>query len=366
VVAADIPPDRVVARLYDGAALPPALHGALAALRADPGRADLALAAARLVVDHGRAQGDSRIVGAALGLLRPFLDDAPAAMLRVAADARQYQHDFPGALALLDRAVVLDPQDAQTLLTRATIHTVRGDLGAARADCDRIGTLGLPAVAFLCSATTQVMTAEGPAWAAGLEAALARPGALDPALHPWALGLSAEIARHQGDRARAAALLRRVLALDPAAEREKLMLSDLLLAEGDGGAVIDVLQSSPPTDGVLLRRALALHALGDPEAQSLARLLDQRFRLNIALGLRAHAREEAMHFLYLARDPETALARAAVNWAMQREAEDAMLLAAAAAAAGRPAAAQPLRDWLAETGATAPPALPPARIPDPP
>jgi tetratricopeptide (TPR) repeat protein len=363
VAAAAIPPDRVVARLHDGAAFPPALRAALAALRADPDDAELALAAARLVVDEGRARGDSRVVGAALGLLRPFLAEGSPAVLRLAADARQYQHDFPGALALLDRAVALDPRDAQALIARATIHTVRGDYALARADCDRIGALRLPAVAFLCTATTHVTTAEGPAWAERLEAALAGPGALDPALHPWALGLTAEIARHQGDAPGAIGRLRRLLAQDPGAERERLILSDLLLARGEGAAVIDLLSASPATDAVLLRRALALKAAGNPEAEALVRRLDQRFRLNIDLGLRAHAREEAMFFLYLAGDPVAALARAEVNWSLQKEAEDVALILATASTAGRPGAARPARDWMAAAGVTAPPEMPPRMPP---
>jgi tetratricopeptide (TPR) repeat protein len=362
VAAAAIPPDMVVARLHDGAGFPPALRKALAAHRAAPDDPAPALAAARAVVDEGRARGDSRIVGAALGILRPFLDTAPAAMLRVAADARQYQHDFPGALALLDRAVSLDPRDANAVLMRATIHTVRGDYAAARADCARTGALGLPAVAFLCTATTHILTAEGPDWAARLDVALSRPGRLDPAFHPWALGLMAEVARHRGDTAQAIALLRRVLDIDPDAEREKLILADLLLARGEAAQAVQVLAASPATDGVLLHRALAMRALDDPEARSLTRLLDQRFRLNIDLGLRAHAREEAMFFLWLAPDPSLALARAQVNWDLQHEAEDVALLLAAAQAAGVPGAARPAQDWMTGAGVTEPVPLAPAKI----
>ncbi|MGQ0566911.1 MAG: tetratricopeptide repeat protein [Gemmobacter sp.] len=350
-------PDQIVARLDSGTqAYPEPLKAALAAQRAAPGDAGPARAAARLLIDTGRARGDSRLVGAAIGVLRPFLGGGDAQVLYLSALARQYQHDFPGALDLLDRAAALDGRDINTLLNRATIRTVMGDYAPARADCARIAELAQPAVAFLCQATTHVLTAEGPAYRARLEAILAQPGLLDPALHPWALGLVGEIARHQGDLPAAEAAFRAVLQATPDAQREALLLADLLLARGDAAGAGDVLTDQPGTDGVLIRRQRIAAALGlRDEATTLAATLDARFRLNLDLGLTAHAREEAMYFLDVAPDADLALARARVNWAAQHEIEDAELLQRAARAAGRPQAAQPVTLWMAEAGVTPPP-----------
>ena len=74
-------------------------------------------------------------------MLRPFLESGDAQVLYLAATARQYRHDFPGALVLLDRAAALDGRDVNILLSRATIHTVPGDYPTARADCKRINAL---------------------------------------------------------------------------------------------------------------------------------------------------------------------------------------------------------------------------------
>ena len=82
--------------------------------------------------------------------------------------------------------------------------------------------------------------------------------------------------------------------------------------------------------------------------------LAKRFKLNLDLGLTAHAREEGQYFLKIAGDPVQALARAQVNWALQHEYDDARLLMDAAVAAGQPAAAQPVRDWMAVQHVTAP------------
>lgn len=349
-------PDQVVARLDRGQqSYPEPLKAALAAQRARPGDAALARDAARMLIDTGRDRGNSRLVGAAIGILRPFLDPGDAQSLYLAAIARQYQHDFPGALDLLDRAAALDGRDVNILLTRATVHTVLGTYDRARQDCHRIKTLPQPAVAFLCMATTHVLTGEGPAYRGRLEGILAQPGILDPALHPWAMGLVGEIARHAGDMDAAEAAFRAVLTDTPDAQREALMLADLLLVRGDASRAMTTLETQPDTDGVLIRRQRAASALGlTDQAASLAATLDTRFRLNLDLGLTAHAREEAMYFLDIAGDVDLALARAQVNWALQHEIEDAELFLRAAKAAGSLAAAQPVLDWMTQAGVVPP------------
>jgi tetratricopeptide (TPR) repeat protein len=345
---ADIPSSQIVAELQvTGGAYPDFLRQAMSAQRAAPTDVTKAQAAAGALIAEGRKRGDSRLVGAAVGVLRPFLADPTAETLYLAATARQYQHDFPGALALLEQALALNPADANARLSRATILTVRGDYGAARGDCRELAAQNRPDIGFLCLATTEVLTANGPGYATRLQAILTQPGLLDPQLRGWAMGLIAEIALHQGDKTLAKAQLQAVLADDPLALRERIMLADLLLAEGAAQAVIDLLLPAPDTDGVLIRRLLAARALTDNATETrLAAILDKRVKLNLDLGLNAHAREEALYFLTVAQDPAQALARASVNWALQHEAEDALLLLDAAEAAGQPTASLPVRDWM--------------------
>jgi hypothetical protein len=188
---------------------------------------------------------------------------------------------------------------------------------------------------------------------------LARPGVLPPSLEPWAIGLLGEIALLQGDDVDARGHLTNVLSRDPDALRERLMLADLLLRSGEAAAVLPLLSAAPETDGVLLRRALAARTLGERDG-AIETVLADRVRLNLDLGLDAHAREDAMFFLLLADDPEMALDRARSNWALQHEFEDAQLLIDAAVAAGRPAEALPVLDWIEREGVE----VPALRIPE--
>ncbi|MGV8951237.1 MAG: tetratricopeptide repeat protein [Cypionkella sp.] len=349
-------PAEVVATLHTGGrSYPATLRALLIAARAAPDDVIAAKAAARALIDEGRDAGDSRLVGASLGVLRPFMAADDAEILTLAATARQYQHDFPGALTLLDRAIGLNPDDANALLIRATIHIVRGDFVTAEADCQRINALQRPDLGFLCIATAETMTARAPAFADRIAKVMTMPQVFDPALIPYAQSLLGEIAALQGQNDIAAQHFTDLLAMDASDIRVRLMLADLLLQAGKPTDVLALLAPAPDVDGVLIRRYLAATALkqsdiADPAKAELAR----RVRLNLDLGLTAHAREEAQYFLMVAPDPAQALVRAQVNWALQHEIDDLRLLIAAAVTADKPEAAAPALAWMAKVGIVVP------------
>src|SRR3546814_15165941 len=67
-------------------------------------------------------------------------------------------------------------------------------------------------------------------------------------------------------------------------------------------------------------------------------------------GEAKHRREEARYLLELRHEPAAALKLAIANWSVQREPLDARIFLECAVAAKDPAAAQPVRDWMTQTG----------------
>jgi tetratricopeptide (TPR) repeat protein len=348
-------PATIVATLGSGPALPDDLRSAILMQRANPDDLAKAISTATLMIGEGRDKGDSRLVGAALGIVQPFVAQSVPDAQFVAAQARQYQHDFTGALALLDRVLAARPTDVNALLNRATIHTVVGAYAPALADCANLAEIRSD-VGFLCQATVLVLTENAPQIAERLMAILEKDGLLDENLVPWATSLLGEIALMQGDAVTAERHLRAVLARDARAQREQLMLADLLLSQDRASEVTSLLQAAPDTDGTLIRRVLAARKQGQ-DVPDVVAMLESRAQRSIDLGLVAHAREEAMYFLLIADAPDQALERAIKNWGQQHEFEDARLLILSADAAGKPEAATDVFAWMRATG-VAIPALP--------
>ena len=126
--------------------------------------------------------------------------------------------------------------------------------------------------------------------------------------------------------------------------------ADFLLDQDRPGEVLELLEDESRIDPLLLRLALAERRLGAAALDEHLALLQDRFDAARRRGDSVHLREEARFTLHLLDRPGEALELARRNWATQREPADARVLLEAALAASKPAAAQPVLEWLERTG----------------
>jgi tetratricopeptide (TPR) repeat protein len=144
-----------------------------AATRA-PGDRARAVSLARGYVEAARSEGDPRFLGAAEAALARFTSEAdPAPEVRVLhATILQARHAFPEALSQLERALAARPDDAQAWLTQASVQTVRGDYGAARASCAHLPGLASAVYVASCTAPLDALTGHADEAIVSLEAVL--------------------------------------------------------------------------------------------------------------------------------------------------------------------------------------------------
>jgi Tfp pilus assembly protein PilF len=322
------------------------------ALAAQPDDLENATRVARRSIEAARATGDPRFLGQAQAALAPWwvAPDPPTSALLLRATLKQSQHDFPGALADLDRLLARRPNDGQALLTRATVLTVQGRYADARRDCSRLSRLTSALVATACSASVASLNgAAGEAYEALIREVASKGEAAG--VREWALTLAAEICARRGSNEAADRHFRAAFALDPGDAYLKGAYADFLLEQGRAREVIALLRTETSNDSLLLRLALAEQALPDQRAAFEGHRGDLRDRFAAARMRRdtVHLREEARFELEIMHDSEKALALAQQDWQVQKEPADLRVLAAAARAAGDATARSTVAEWFATT-----------------
>lgn len=330
----------------------PAELSARRTLAAAPDRIELAVELARADLRRYRKLSDPRFLGRAQATLAPWwgLAEPPHDVLLLRATIRQSLHDFAAAKADLDRAVAARPDVAQAHLTRAVVATVTADYARARESCAAVGRLAGPLVAAACDAPLDAIAGEADLAYARLGRALTVARGADAEVRGWARTALAELAIVRGDGDAAAAHLRAALAIDAHDAYARDLLADVLLEGGRAAEASALLAGREAIDSHLVRRAIAEHAIGGPDAAKLAGAMRARIAAAAARGDRIHLREEARFALAVERDPAAAVALARDNWAVQQELADARLLAEAAAAARDPEAARPVIAWARANG----------------
>lgn len=354
-------PEQVVARVQSTRAEAgrPKLRTLRQAWRKAPRDPQAVLSFVQAALQQARRDGDPRHLGEAEAALGPWAQAAePPPEIRLwRANVRQAQHDFRGALD--DLAPLTGPAArdlppalrAVAELNRAAVLQVQGRYLDAASHCEALldpalarpgSEAGLAGSACLA----ELSTLTGPPGPGRQVLAQLDAGERGPA---WLALLRAEAAERAGEADEALRLYRRALAAQPEVYT-RTALADALIDRGLWDEVLALLADAPAAEALLLRRARAELHLRRPEARdTLARLRATRDAQALRED-RGHAREAAWHALHLTRDAPAALALAEQNWVQQREPVDARLLIEAAAAAGRPAAAEPVRRFLRETG----------------
>jgi hypothetical protein len=308
-----------------------------------------AVDATQRLMAQARREGDPRPAGQALALLAPWREaaDAPAQVVVMLATVQQYLHDFEGAARRLQALLARDVNQAQALLTLATLRRVQGRYAESDAACRQLAaTRAAPPYARACLAENAGLQGRFAQARAAFEALLQEAGD-DAALRGWLLTSLGELQLRAGDAAQAEKSLRAALRTQPDGYTA-LALADLLLARGRGAEVPPLLREQPRSDAVLLRLAAAA---GDSSADAAAELRERMAQAALRPGTAAlDARERALFELEVRRDAGAALAAARDNVTRQREPLDLLLLARAARTAGDAAALAQTRSLLAEVG----------------
>jgi predicted Zn-dependent protease len=322
-----------------------------ARVRTSASTPEAAAIAARQAISLARQTADTRYLGRAQAILARWWDqpDAPTELAVLQATVLQSRHAFDAARSVLNQALQRDSNHAQGWLTLATLERVAGNYPAAMTACSQVARAGAALYATACQLETLSLRGRYDEARRGLEAL--RLQTPDAATQGWLLSLQAESEERAGRDALALSGYQASLALAPDGYTA-LAAADLLLRMGRADEAQKILTGQPNSDTVLLRRAHAAKMLNNPNWQSMAKELKDRFAAldNRGDNPATHARELALNHLWLEADGTRALQAAKLNLTLQKEPFDWWLAMASAELAGQPSELEHLRQQLVATG----------------
>jgi hypothetical protein len=345
---------EVVERLPGGASDPAVrrVDSLRKQLAARPDNTQLRLEIARRYFELAMAQGDPRFVGYASATIAPLAAgaDRNAGYWLLRGLIEQYSHDFPAALASLERAAMIDPASAEPLAWRSAIFMVQARYPEALEACRQLAPLTQPLFAVGCTSYVQATTGELLPAYQQLEQVLAAATQADPGLRLWARTRLGDMAQRLERPDEAERHFRTALALGLTDQYLLGAYADFLLERNRPAEVVQLLSDWERSDVLLLRLALAGAAMRHAKAADWAGQLRDRFKAAARRGDRLHEQEAARFELDLEGHIKEALALAARNYTIQKEPRDAEILLRTALAANEPKAAQPALDWLRTSG----------------
>jgi tetratricopeptide (TPR) repeat protein len=325
-------------------------HADLSARRLAQSRVDVAIPLAEFNIKQSRLSGDLRYLGYAEAVLAPWVNQNPPVpdVLVLQATLQQSRHEFAAALATLNRALAVRPDDPQALLVRATVLRVIGRYSEAAAACERFSGLVDHGLGALCIQSQRALAGHlEQAYSVLLQ--VSTQGWLNSE-KSWLYSELGEMAVRLGRDADAQRWFEQDLRLVPTDVYVRAAYADLLLRQRRPGDALALLQGLESYEPLLLRIAIAQRQLRDPHlAQSSARL-QAAFAAEEQRGEAVHRREQARFLLEVLDQPKLSLAAALENWAVQREPDDVLVLVDAARAAGAAAAAEPALEFIRAEG----------------
>lgn len=319
-------------------------------LASNPQDLNTALDLARAWLDAGRREGDPRFFSYAQATLKPWIEreNAPVDALVLAATSLQSMHRFSQARSLLERAIAIDPRNAQAWLTKATLLQLSGDFVAARNACSNLVGVADHRTALGCLVSAQSMNGRLAESYAALSRVMANDNGLNDPTLSWLRSLLGEMAVRRGDAAAAQRHFESALRADPDDNYARSELADVYLRQSRHREVIALLTGRESHDALLLRLTIAGKHLGTSAGQRWIAMYDARYQAAQRAQDATHLREQSRYLLEVLGDADGAFQAAERNWRTQREPADIRLYRRTAVASGK--SLDVIDAWIATQG----------------
>jgi tetratricopeptide (TPR) repeat protein len=306
-------------------------------------------------IKQGRSEGYAHYFISAEKILKPYIrkNDVDERLLLHWADLLQHRHDFDQANMILAKLLKINPGNVRARLMRAVILESSGQYGEAIKDCHAIiGRTGL-LIVTTCIARIKSLNGELESSHELLQNTLSQYVANSHQNEDddivWAKTSLAEMMLRSGKWVEAKKYFDEVLQSHP---RDYYLLSvyaDALIDRGHHHEVVHLLQRYKHLDKLLLRQVIAEKQINRVNADN-SHSLNVQIKQALHMKTRGSTRMLARYYLDISNEPERALEWAKKNWKIQREPDDALLLARSLQLKPEQKTFMELQEWLSTTG----------------
>ena len=329
------------------------LSGLQKQLNENPTDPKLAAEVASEYLSLGKRSGDPRFYGYARAAINRWWDtDATTAILKIRAKLKENDHLFDEALKDLQIARAQDSNrledNVQILTEIGNIYRTQGRYDDGMKVGDELESINCHVPAAFCRAPIMAQTGRAKEAYDLLGEILPYAKEKLPATFVQFIHVSrAEIADVLGRDGEVEEHFAEGIAKDPGNFYLLRGYGDYLLDHDQADQALALLRDHTADNGVLLRAAIAAQQSGQSElAKKWTDELETRFKAISLRGGEPHGRYESRFLYALKKDPETALEVALNNWQKKKEVRDTRNVLEAAIAAKKPAAAEPVIEFL--------------------
>ncbi len=296
-----------------------------------------------------------RVYGYTLTLISSWQETAevPVLVRLIKAAVLQHGHEFSAALDELALVTAIDPENWQALQMQSQITLVTGDYAAARRYCNALDSAGHVLLASNCLAQVDGLTGAAEAALIRVESLLSEnhlEAAQALEFHITAASLAQRLARP----VIAEQHFRTALMLNPQHSYLLVNYADWLLNQSRAADAASLLQAHADDQNQLELQLIYAQALIESKQGEVAKPLLLTLKETFsALSRRETERPNkllARYALLFSGDLELAHRAALLNWQIQKEPSDALLLARSALAAGELESLQLLAQWRGNQG----------------
>lgn len=328
------------------------LYGEKTPQTSEAGSLTLALENARHYITLAKKTHNNRWYGFAQSALKPWWNKSKDNQELALIKAHLYllKHQFESALSVLNQVLNRRQRHPEALTMRANTYIMLGQYNQAMSDCQQVAFTSSPVLGVNCLARVKSLSGSGQDALKQVLSVLNTNLNLS-ALEKFETHLNAAIFAHRLNQVTLAKVHYSLsYAINP---NDRFLMgnyTDFLIEQAQWSLLGRIIDKDSNVLDQRIKLAIYLNEIDTQSISPLVAMIDQEFQHLKSVNSEFPHKEYARYLLALKQEPSSALNSAFKNWKIQQDPSSALLILRCALASRNRSLAQPVIDWVQQTG----------------